>query len=128
MTIATGTLKTSPVTFAPQATVCKYVVPQGYGTKPASDVLVKVDEEAIRDTGARLYYAACNAAPGGVTTTSSRTLAVVGVADTISDANEQAEQALAHIESDRIYVRHDIGTDDLITKRMAHMRALGRGR
>lgn len=126
--VAAGTLDKTAVRFEPKATVCKYVVPEGYGTKPASGVHVSVDEEAIEDTGARLYYASCNAAKGGVTTTTSRTLAVVGVASSIEDANEQAEQALSHVSSDKIYVRHDIGTEDLVRKRVAHMRALGRGR
>ncbi len=114
------------VSFSDEATVCKYVVPRGYGTNPASDVHVTVDEDAIQGTGARLYYASCNAAEDGVTTTTSRTLAVVGIADTIQDANGQAEAALEHIDADEIYVRHDIGTEDLVTQRVAHMRALGR--
>ncbi len=124
--MADGRLDEVDVSFEEQATVCKYVVPRGYGTNPADDVHVEVDEDAIDATGARLYYASCDAAEGGVTTTTSRTLAVVGVAETLEAANEQAEAALEHIQADDIYVRHDIGTDDLITQRIAHMRALGR--
>ncbi len=124
--MAGGTLDKIDIGFAPKATVCKYVVPKGYGTKPADDVLVKVDQAAIDKTGARLYYASCNAADQGVRTTTSRTLAVVGIAESLEAANAQAEAALEHVEGDDIYIRHDIGTEDLITKRVAHMRALGR--
>lgn len=112
--------------FSEEATVVKYVVPRGYGTNPSEDVKVHVDEDAIEATGARLYYASCNPTEGGVTTTTSRTLAVVGIAETLQEANEQAEDALEHIQGDEIYIRHDIGTDDLVTRRIAHMRALGR--
>ncbi len=119
-------LHTVDMTFNTDATVVKYVVPRGYGTNPSENVTVHVNEDAIHDTGARLYYPSCNPTEGGVTTTTSRTLAVVGTGDTIADANEQAEAALEHIQSDEIYIRHDIGTDDLVTQRIAHMRALGR--
>jgi phosphoribosylamine--glycine ligase len=58
---------------------------------------------------------------GYVTTTSSRSLAVVGVADTINDAEMNCEKALENIQGDHIYIRHDIGTSDLINKRINHM-------
>ncbi len=125
--MASGGLDEVDVDFAPKATVCKYVVPRGYGTNPAKDVLVEIDEDAVAKAGARIYYASCNAADGGVRTTTSRTLALVGIADTIAEANAQVEDALEHVQGDEIYVRHDIGTEDLVTKRVAHMNALGRG-
>ena len=43
----------SAARFAAKATVCKYVVPTGYGTHPKAGELLKVDEESIRRTGAR---------------------------------------------------------------------------
>src|SRR2546428_1992426 len=47
----------SGVSFARKATVCKYVVPMGYGSHPKAGEQLKVDEESIRRTGAKLYYA-----------------------------------------------------------------------
>ena len=67
--------------FAKKATVCKYVVPPGYGTHPKAGEQLKVDEESIRGTGAHLYYAAVDGRDGQVYTTTSRQIAVGGVAD-----------------------------------------------
>ena len=36
MAVATGTLRQTPVTFRKRATVCKYVVPEGYPDAPAN--------------------------------------------------------------------------------------------
>ena len=54
--MATGTL-TDDVEFSKDATVCKYVVPKGYGVKSESGHEIAVDEEAIADCGAVVYYA-----------------------------------------------------------------------
>src|SRR5437879_5640113 len=45
--LTTGNLPTS-VTFARKATVCKYVVPMGYGSHPKAGEQLKVDEERDR--------------------------------------------------------------------------------
>jgi phosphoribosylamine--glycine ligase len=126
--MAEGTLDELEISFQEKATVCKYVVPEGYGDDPTPDTLVEIDREAIADTGAELFYASCEPADGGVRTTTSRTLALVGIADTIEDANEQAEQALSHVKGEAIDARHDIGTPKLVEKRVEHMRELGRPR
>ena len=57
-------------------------------------------------------------------TTSSRSLAVVGIADELSEAEEICEKALIHVKGDHIFIRHDIGTKDLIEKRVNHMNEL----
>jgi len=126
--MAEGTLDELEVTFEPTATVCKYVVPEGYGSDPTPDTTVEIDREAIAETGAELFYASCEPTEGGVVTTTSRTLALVGIADTIEDANEQAEQALSHVKGEAIDARHDIGTEKLVQRRVEHMRELGRPR
>ncbi|MEM4264959.1 MAG: phosphoribosylamine--glycine ligase, partial [Thermoplasmata archaeon] len=65
--IAGGSLSKN-CSFAPQATVCKYVVPEGYGTKPLAGQRIEIDEEKIRRTGATLYYAAVNETEEGIFT------------------------------------------------------------
>src|SRR3989442_3879240 len=46
----------SGVSFARKATVCKYVVPMGYGSHPKAGEQLNGDEESIRPTGAQLNY------------------------------------------------------------------------
>ena len=120
--IATGTLSTG-CHFSPEATVCKYVVPEGYGTKPMAGQRIDVDEESIRRTGAALYYAAVNETEEGILTTSSRSIGIVGIGSSIEDAENMCESAVSHVKG-KVYVRHDIGRPQLIKKRVDHMNSL----
>jgi phosphoribosylamine---glycine ligase len=113
------------VDFAERATVVKYVVPEGYGSgTPVRDALIQIDPTRLREAGATLFFAAVNDAEGHVTTTTSRSLAVLATGDTLSEANERCEAGLLAIKSDHIQIRHDIGTKELIQRRIDHMKAL----
>jgi phosphoribosylamine--glycine ligase len=61
---------------------------------------------------------------GVVRTTTSRTVAVLGAGETLHEANDVCEAGLKHVEGDHIFVRHDVGTRDLIEKRLSHMKIL----
>jgi phosphoribosylamine--glycine ligase len=56
-------------------------------------------------------------------TTSSRSLAIVGIDDSIFEAEKIAESALSHVKG-KVFMRHDIGKKDLIEKRIKHMKEL----
>ncbi|MEM2979601.1 MAG: phosphoribosylamine--glycine ligase [Methanomassiliicoccales archaeon] len=122
--IADWNLSGADVEFERKATVCKYVVPEGYGTKSRSGLRIWVDEEAVKKEGARLFYASVNEDSGVITTTSSRAVAVVGIDDNLDMAEAQCERGLKHIGGEAIYVRHDIGKQELIQKRVEHMNRL----
>ncbi len=83
-----------------------------------------VDEENIKKTGSRLFYASVNKENDFVTTSSSRSLAIVGIADNIVEAEKMCEKALTYVKGDHIFIRHDIGTPKLIQKRIEHMNQL----
>ncbi|KTG30778.1 phosphoribosylamine--glycine ligase [Haloferax profundi] len=104
--------------FAEKATVCKYAVPEGYPTDPeaGAQITVEVDE----DSGALLFYASVDARDDGLYTTTSRSFAVVGHAEAISQAEQIAESALADA-GDGFHIRHDIGTEALVQRRIDHM-------
>jgi phosphoribosylamine--glycine ligase len=107
------------LTFQRQATVCKYAVPEGYPTDPEAGALVKVDEESAGD--AILFYASVDERDDGIYTTTSRSFALVGVADTITEAEKIAEDALAVAGEEGLRIRHDIGKPDLVQQRIDHM-------
>ena len=115
--IANGTL--SPVAFRKEASVCKYVVPLGYGSNPRKDTTLLIDNQFSKTSD--LYYAAVNLLDGKIATTSSRAAALVSCANTISEAERKCEEALDYISGDNIYVRHDIAKSDLINKRIKNM-------
>ena len=108
--------------FSREATVCKYAVPDGYPTDPAGGTRVDVDEESAGD--ALLYYASVEERGDGVYTTTSRSFAVVGVAESITAAEETAEEAIAAAGGSGLRVRHDIGKPELVQQRIDHMAEL----
>ena len=126
--MATETLASIGVDFRPAATVCKYIVPEGYGAKPRRDCTLIIDEEQLTASGASLYYAAVNQPSGGaLETTSSRAVAVVGSGVSLAVAEAQCEAGLAAVSGRGLHVRHDIATPQLLEQRVAHMRGLRSG-
>jgi phosphoribosylamine--glycine ligase len=117
--IIEGTLSSAKVTFDHAATVCKYIVPEGYPDAPHA-----TDRLTLGTTGsALLYYANVDEKEGQLYTQTSRTLAFVGIGSTLIEAEEKAERAASSVTG-RIRHRNDIGTTDLLNKRCAHMKEL----
>ncbi len=131
--MAAGELPASLVRFAHDATVCKYVVPEGYGVKSMANEPLAVDEAAIAKEGARVYYAAVNQTGGQrgkvveATTTTSRSVGVVATGATLAEANAKADRALAHVTGPHLYHRRDVGSAALIAKRVETMRRVRGG-
>lgn len=109
--------------FKPQATVCKYLVPNGYPESGKAGQPIKVDEEKIKAEGGMVFYAAVNQQDGKVLTTGSRALGLVTTADSIQDAEERCERATQYVQGD-LYHRSDVGTEELISKRIQHMKEI----
>lgn len=107
------------LSFAPRATVCKYAVPEGYPEDP--DAGVKLDIEDVAIEGALVFHASVDERDDGIYSTTSRSFAAVGIAETIPEAEQRAEDALAAIGVDDLHVRHDVGTDELIETRIDHV-------
>ena len=120
-------LKDIKIEFENKATVVKYVVPEGYGTpNPAKNEVIKVNEERIKKEGALLYYASVDERGGEIYTTTSRSLAVVGIGNNLEEAEKTAERALRHI-SGKIYMRHDIAKREMIEAKIKRMENLRKG-
>ena len=116
-----GSISKERIRLEKKSTVCKYIVPEGYGFKSMVGEKILVDEESIKHTGSRLFYASVNKDNDNIYTTSSRSLALVGIADDLYDAERICEEALNHVNGEHIFIRHDIGTAELIEKRFKHM-------
>ena len=117
--VAAGTLDTLDVRFSDKASVCKYAVPAGYPEDPTKDAPIEVGDMGK----ALLFFSSVYEADGVVYTTGSRAAAVVGIADTIAEAEVIAEQALSNVKGP-LECRHDIGKKELIQKRIDHMKVL----
>ena len=106
--IIEGCLDSMEIRFDKKATVCKYIVPPGYGVQPKVGVQLKVSTEEITSLGAQVFFARVNRAGDQLLTTTSRAVAVLGVSDSVRGAESMVERALEHVEGD-FYVRHDVG-------------------
>jgi phosphoribosylamine--glycine ligase len=123
MGMASGTLS-KEVKFKKKATVCKYVVPEGYGVKSKAGLPISADEKGIQESGSVLFYANVDIVDGKLVTGTSRSLGIVGIADTISEAEKNCERSLKYVKGEAITVRHDIGKSELVQKRVDHMNEL----
>ncbi|MDD5337404.1 MAG: phosphoribosylglycinamide synthetase C domain-containing protein [Candidatus ainarchaeum sp.] len=115
--------KILPAVFSESSTVVKYLVPVGYPEKPVSDAEIAVNEKRIWDSGAKYYYSSVYERDGRTFTTHSRAVAVVGASDSLSNAEEKAEDACGCV-SGPLWHRKDIGTRALVQKRVEHMQRL----
>ena len=118
--IADGTLDQIDVQFQNKATVCKYAVPEGYPDSPVKGQPINLSK--INNPG-RLFYASVDIRDDQLVEAGSRTVAVVGVADTISEAENIAEKEISAVEGP-LFHRNDIGTEQLVNERIAHMESL----
>lgn len=117
--ITEGTLSSSNVVFEHAATVCKYLVPEGYPASPESGKPL-----TMGGTGnAILYYANVEERDGKLYTLTSRTLAFVGKAGSLTTAEQIAEHAASAVQGS-VHHRRDIGTPALLDRRIAHMKEL----
>jgi len=118
--IAGGTLDKIDVQFSKKATVCKYAVPEGYPNNPVKGEPIDISGISNPDG---LFYASVDFKGTSLVESGSRTIAVVGIADTISEAEKIAEKEVSSIAGP-LFHRTDIGTDDVIQKRIDHMKSL----
>ena len=119
--IVDGNLKKA--NFENKATVCKYIVPKGYPETGKPGKILEVNEARINEEGALVYYAAVNQKDDKVYTSASRSLGLVGIGDTIAEAEEICEKVTGYVKGD-VYHRKDVGTSKLIQKRIEHMKTI----
>lgn len=115
-----GRLIVDEVRFQKKATVCKYAVPSGYPDNPLKNI--KIDINSVQNKE-QLFLGAVNAVDEALYATGSRTAAYVGVADTLVQAEQIAEQEINTVKGE-LFHRADIGTAALINQRIEFMRKL----
>jgi len=117
--LTNGSLSAANVAFEKKATVCKYIVPEGYPESPVAGDPITLGASS----GAILYYANVEEHEGKLSTLTSRALAFVGIGPTLKEAEQSAEQSASAVKG-RVRYRRDIGTSALLEQRIAHMKEL----
>jgi len=118
--VINGNLNEVNVEFENKATVCKYIVPDGYPTDPVKGEKIEI---ADYPSEVKLYYASVNQKDDGLYMSSSRAVAFVGIADTIDEAEKLAQSALGSVKGP-VFFREDIGTKELVQKRIDMMKEI----
>ncbi len=119
--IVDGTLADMDVRFAAKASVCKYVVPEGYPDNPRKGDAVLLPADLPE--GVAMFLSAVDVQDNVLIATGSRTIAIVGTAATIGEAEALCERVVREIPG-RFFHRVDIGTGTAIARRVEHMKAV----
>lgn len=125
-----GRLAGTPLRLDRSATVCKYVVPEGYpaGGGGGAEIDATGLARLVEEGRLHCYWAAVQrvgTAPRGVML-GSRALALVGVGDTLEEAEAVAEEGACLVRGP-VRHRHDIGSPELLARRREHMSLLRSG-
>lgn len=115
-----GTLDQLEVKFSLKATVCLYVVPEGYPEDSQAGEVLEIGE---MPEGVKLYYSSVNYQDRQVLTSGSRSLGIVGVGDSIEEARQKALEGVSQVQG-KIFYRKDIGSQELIGRRVEMMNNL----
>lgn len=103
-----------------KATVCKYLVPEGY---PGNSVKGEKIEVGEVPEGVKVYYGSVDQREDGLYLSGSRAMAFVGIADSLEEAEKLAASAVGSV-SGPVFYRKDIGTAQLIDQRVEMMEQL----
>jgi phosphoribosylamine-glycine ligase len=109
--------------FSDQSTVVKYLVPEGYPGNSKKDQEVKVDAVGLEKAAGKMYYASVYEDEGKIFTTSSRSFGILGMSETLDEAESIAEAGCSCVTGP-LWHREDIGTEELVQKRIDHMKKL----
>jgi|TARA_B100001964_G_C14236630_1_gene602795 phosphoribosylamine--glycine ligase len=104
------------IKFEKKATVCKYVVPEGYPDKPVKNEKVSVSKQGK----AKMYYSSVDEKKDGLYMTGSRAIAFLGIGSNLEEAEKIAEDAVSNVKG-KVFHRKDIGTKELVGKRVSHV-------
>ena len=118
--VISGDLKNLKIDFANKATVCKYIVPEGYPDNPKKGEKITISGVPA---GVKMYYSSVDQTPEGLVLSSSRAVAFVGIADDLAAAEKMAAGACDAVKGP-VFYRRDVGTRELIGRRVEMMNKL----
>lgn len=116
-----NTLRSYQIGFRSEASVCKYLVPEGYPDAPRKGDRVQLPDYLL--PGVSVFLSAVDVQNGELVATGSRTVAVVACAESIASAEMLCEQIAGAIGGP-FFHRKDIGTPEAIVRRVQHMQRL----
>ncbi|MBU2100037.1 phosphoribosylamine--glycine ligase [Candidatus Micrarchaeota archaeon] len=113
-----GKLNEISLEFEQKASVCKYVVPEGYPLNAVKNQFIE-----FKETKAKHFFGAIDEKNGHYLMTGSRAMAFVGIGENLEKAEKISQNAVNQVKG-KVFFRKDIGTRELIEKRVNHMKTL----
>ncbi|MCI5830324.1 MAG: phosphoribosylamine--glycine ligase [Treponema sp.] len=110
--ITDGTLKDFKTAWKPGYVVAPVAVSGGYPKAYKKGMTIKIDEDKIAETGAKVFFAGAmedRRAGGGIATNGGRVLACAAQGNTFDEAWNKAYDAIKHVNFDGMFYRKDIG-------------------
>lgn len=119
--VVEGKLGEMQVEFARRASVCKYVVPEGYPQATRQGDAVYLPHNFAEGTA--VYLGGVVEQHGQLVVSGTRAAGFVAIAETLVEAEALCEQLAAQVPG-RFFHRKDIGTEAAVNLRVAHMQKL----
>ncbi|MBR5969802.1 MAG: phosphoribosylamine--glycine ligase [Lachnospiraceae bacterium] len=104
-----GTLDQADVSFDDRAAVCVVLASDGYPVSYEKGKIIRGLEYFDQAKDQYCFHAGTISVAGEVVTNGGRVLGVTAVADSLTEAREQAYKAAEQVKFDGKYLRHDIG-------------------
>ncbi|MFH2068191.1 MAG: phosphoribosylamine--glycine ligase [Candidatus Omnitrophota bacterium] len=113
------------LSFEKKATVCKYIVPPAYPGRLNETLRVSFPPGFLRELDVSAYYSCGRGKNGGLDVGTERGIAFAASGNTISEAAERVDRAIASVKGSFHY-RKDIGSKELITGKTKKVFAFAR--
>lgn len=114
------------VVFRSQATVSKYLVPPGYPESPR-EVFFQLNLVQLEERGVQVRFASLQPTDSGYRTASSRTFALLALADSPGEASVRIEQAIAELSLNGLHHRRDVGNAEVLAAKVRRMEQIRSG-
>ncbi|MBI4232324.1 phosphoribosylamine--glycine ligase [Candidatus Peregrinibacteria bacterium] len=121
--IIEGRLDELEIEFENKATVCKYIVPEGYPDQPVKNERIEIGEPGGEVGDVEIFYASVDERDDGLYLCGSRAVAFVGIGSSIEEAEKAAQRAVEGVKGP-VFYRRDIGSKALIDVRVKMMEEL----
>jgi phosphoribosylamine--glycine ligase len=115
------------VEFESQASVCKYLVPQGYPDTVDLNLRVKINESVLKAANTQMIYAGVEKEGDFYKPMGSRFSAISAVRPTIAEAESAVETTIDNLKLSGIRHRRDIATEAQLNKKIERMWHLLKG-
>jgi phosphoribosylamine--glycine ligase len=118
-----GKLKTATVEFSDKNVVAVYLCPEGYPVDSIKNVPIEVADLSVMTENQVVFYASVAEEAGELILKGSRAIGCVGLGETFADAKYAVDSLIPLFEGPMFY-REDIGTPELIAKRIEEVSTL----